>query len=105
MSDLCVLAVQLTGQGKKRNIYFRSPFWILLCIEVISSLTGFSCVTFSFVKSSTDTFFPCSPNQTNFEYPVVNLTMKGGGPFFVNDPIVIVSSEPKVRANFYCYDF
>ncbi|GAY53809.1 hypothetical protein CUMW_151880 [Citrus unshiu] len=36
-----------------------------------------------------------SPNQTNFEYPVVNLTMKGGGPFFVNDPIVIVSSEPK----------
>lgn len=36
-----------------------------------------------------------SPNQTNFKYPIVNLTMKGGDPFVVNDPIVIVSLEPE----------
>ncbi|KAJ4714132.1 aspartyl protease family protein 1-like [Melia azedarach] len=34
-----------------------------------------------------------SSNQTSFKYPVVNLTMKGGDPFYVNDPIVIVVSK------------
>ncbi|KAK3224397.1 hypothetical protein Dsin_011422 [Dipteronia sinensis] len=42
-----------------------------------------------------------SSNQTSFEYPVVNLTMKGGHQFFVNDPIVVVGS-PARDVNLYC---
>ncbi|GLU19728.1 hypothetical protein SLE2022_359600 [Rubroshorea leprosula] len=37
--------------------------------------------------------YDLSANQTNFTYPVVNLTMKGGDSFFVNDPIVVVSMK------------
>ncbi|KAH7566225.1 hypothetical protein ACOSP7_022604 [Xanthoceras sorbifolium] len=40
-----------------------------------------------------------SSNQTSFKYPVVNLTMKGGHQYLVNDPIVVVSSQD---ANLYC---
>ncbi|KAJ0098231.1 hypothetical protein Patl1_29165 [Pistacia atlantica] len=40
-----------------------------------------------------DYCYVLSLNQSNFSYPVVNLTMKGGNPFYVNDPIVVVSAE------------
>ncbi|XP_039012361.1 aspartyl protease family protein 1-like isoform X2 [Hibiscus syriacus] len=33
--------------------------------------------------------YELSANQTSFEYPVLNLTMKGGDRFFVQDPIVV----------------
>ncbi|KAK8673316.1 hypothetical protein V6N13_111662 [Hibiscus sabdariffa] len=33
--------------------------------------------------------YELSANQTSFEYPVVNLTMKGGDRFFVQDPIIV----------------
>ncbi|KAJ0098227.1 hypothetical protein Patl1_29163 [Pistacia atlantica] len=40
-----------------------------------------------------------SSNQSNVSYPYVNLTMKGGNPYHVNDPIIIVSDED---INVYC---
>ncbi|XP_022739550.1 aspartyl protease family protein 1-like [Durio zibethinus] len=43
--------------------------------------------------------YDLSANQTSFQFPVVNLTMKGGDPFFVTEPIVVVSSR---RGNVYC---
>ncbi|PPS10333.1 hypothetical protein GOBAR_AA10319 [Gossypium barbadense] len=37
--------------------------------------------------------YDLSANQTNFKYPIVNLTMKGGDYFFVNDPIIVISLQ------------
>ncbi|XWS45593.1 hypothetical protein CRYUN_Cryun15aG0149800 [Craigia yunnanensis] len=37
--------------------------------------------------------YELSANQTSFKYPVVNLTMKGGDQFFVNDPIIVISMK------------
>ncbi|OMO55756.1 Peptidase A1 [Corchorus capsularis] len=37
--------------------------------------------------------YELSANQTSFKYPVVNLTMKGGANYFVNDPIVVISMK------------
>ncbi|XVF62229.1 hypothetical protein PTKIN_Ptkin08bG0200600 [Pterospermum kingtungense] len=37
--------------------------------------------------------YQLSSNQTDFKYPVVNLTMKGGDTFFVTDPILVISME------------
>ncbi|PPD96844.1 hypothetical protein GOBAR_DD06112 [Gossypium barbadense] len=37
--------------------------------------------------------YDLSANQTSFEYPIVNLTMKGGDYFFVNDPIIVISLQ------------
>ncbi|RVX16643.1 Aspartyl protease family protein 1 [Vitis vinifera] len=37
--------------------------------------------------------YDISEQQTTVEYPIVNLTMKGGDNFFVTDPIVIVSIQ------------
>ncbi|XP_021300672.1 aspartyl protease family protein 1-like isoform X2 [Herrania umbratica] len=46
-----------------------------------------------------DYCYELSANQTDFKYPVVNLTMKGGAPFFVGDPIVVVSLK---SGDVYC---
>ncbi|KAK6258156.1 hypothetical protein SCA6_012630 [Theobroma cacao] len=46
-----------------------------------------------------DYCYDLSANQTNFTYPVVNLTMKGGDSFFVDDPIVVVSLK---SGDLYC---
>ncbi|KAK8694534.1 hypothetical protein V6N13_072083 [Hibiscus sabdariffa] len=43
--------------------------------------------------------YDLSANQTSFQYPVVNLTMKGGDYFFVNDPTVLVSLQ---SGDVYC---
>ncbi|KAA8547544.1 hypothetical protein F0562_003973 [Nyssa sinensis] len=43
--------------------------------------------------------YDLSANQTSFEYPTVNLTMKGGDQFYVIDPIVIV---PVKGGYLYC---
>ncbi|MBA0590344.1 hypothetical protein Gorai_019056 [Gossypium raimondii] len=37
--------------------------------------------------------YDLSANQTSFNYPIVNLTMKGGDYFFVNDPIIVISLQ------------
>ncbi|XP_022775453.1 aspartyl protease family protein 1-like [Durio zibethinus] len=37
--------------------------------------------------------YELSAKQTSFNYPVVNLTMKGGDQFFVNDPIVVIPMQ------------
>ncbi|KGN55639.1 aspartyl protease family protein 1 [Cucumis sativus] len=39
--------------------------------------------------------YELSPNQTTFTYPLMNLTMKGGGHFVINHPIVLISTESK----------
>ncbi|XVE87480.1 hypothetical protein DITRI_Ditri18aG0120800 [Diplodiscus trichospermus] len=43
--------------------------------------------------------YELSANQTSFNYPVVNLTMRGGDRFFVNDPIVVI---PMKGGDVYC---
>ncbi|KAE8668913.1 putative Pre-rRNA-processing protein ESF1 [Hibiscus syriacus] len=43
--------------------------------------------------------YDLSANQSSFKYPVVNLTMKGGDYFFVNDPIVVISLQ---AGDVYC---
>ncbi|XP_038906112.1 aspartyl protease family protein 1 [Benincasa hispida] len=37
--------------------------------------------------------YELSPNQTTFTYPVMNLTMKGGGHFVINHPVVLISTR------------
>ncbi|XP_044496005.1 aspartyl protease family protein 1-like [Mangifera indica] len=47
-----------------------------------------------------DYCYVLSSDQSNFNYPTVNLTMKGGDPFYANDPIVLVSTSDGI--NLYC---
>ncbi|XP_039010470.1 aspartyl protease family protein 1-like [Hibiscus syriacus] len=43
--------------------------------------------------------YDLSANQSSFKYPVMNLTMRGGDYFFVNDPIVVI---PLQAGDVYC---
>ncbi|KAK4774072.1 hypothetical protein SAY87_029091 [Trapa incisa] len=40
-----------------------------------------------------DYCYALSPSQTSYRYPTLNVTMKGGNQFYVNDPTVLVQNQ------------
>ncbi|XP_031258790.1 aspartyl protease family protein 1-like, partial [Pistacia vera] len=72
--------------------YLNDPVYTQIS-ETFNNLTQGKRFTSETSKLPFEYCYILSSNQSNVSYPYVNLTMKGGNPYYVNDPIIIGSDE------------
>ncbi|KAI4341849.1 hypothetical protein MLD38_026523 [Melastoma candidum] len=95
--------VQINVGGKAANVEFDAIF------DSGTSFTYLNDPAYSFISKTFNDLaqqsryddaslpfeycYALSPNQSSFETPTLNLTMKGSDPFSVNDPIAVISTK------------
>ncbi|GLT74144.1 hypothetical protein SLA2020_459580 [Shorea laevis] len=99
-----VSITQLNVEGNVQNLEFSAIFDSGTSFTYLND-PAYTLISESFNKLALDKRYTSNSglpfkycynlraNQTNFTYPGVNLTMKGGDPFYVNDPIVVISLQ------------